>query len=239
MALIEAKNIKKIYNEEMVPLEVLKGMTFDIEEGEFVAIMGPSGSGKSTLLHIIGFLDPQTSGTCLFNGKGMDDYTEDEIAHIRNKEMGFVFQAFNLLPRTSVYNNVKLPLIYSDRPEKEWHDLIMKAIRAVGLEHRLEHETSQLSGGERQRVAIARALVNDARVIFADEPTGNLDTKSGEMIMRTLQELNQKHDYTVVLITHETYIAEHAKRIIRIIDGQIKSDRKVRKRRDANQDFHK
>jgi putative ABC transport system ATP-binding protein len=239
MALIEAKNIKKIYNEEMVPLEVLKGMTFDIEEGEFVAVMGPSGSGKSTLLHIIGFLDPQTSGTCYFNGKGMDDYTEDEIAHIRNKEMGFVFQAFNLLPRTSVYDNVKLPLIYSDRPENEWHQLIMKAIKVVGLEHRLEHETSQLSGGERQRVAIARALVNDARVIFADEPTGNLDSKSGEMIMKTLQELNSKFGYTIILITHETYTAEHAKRIIKIIDGQIKSDRKVHKRHDANHGFKK
>lgn len=239
MALIEVKNIKKIYNHETVPLEVLKGMTFEIEEGEFVAIMGPSGSGKSTLLHIIGFLDQQTSGKCLFNGKGMNDYTEDEIAHIRNKEMGFVFQAFNLLPRTNVYENVKLPLIYSDRPEKEWHDLIMKAIKAVGLEHRLKHETSQLSGGEKQRVAIARALVNDARVIFADEPTGNLDSKSGEMIMKTLQELNQKHGYTIILITHETYTAEHAQRIIKIIDGQIKSDRKVRKRHDANHGFKK
>lgn len=239
MAIIEAKNIKKTYNHETIPLEVLKGMTFDIEEGEFVAIMGPSGSGKSTLLHIIGFLDSQTSGTCLFNGKGMNDYTEDEIAHIRNKEMGFVFQAFNLLPRTNVYDNVKLPLIYSDRPEKEWHDLIMKAVKVVGLEHRLKHETSQLSGGEKQRVAIARALVNDAKVIFADEPTGNLDSKSGEMIMKTLQELNQKFGYTIILITHETYTAEHAKRIIKIIDGEIKSDRKVRKRHDANHGFKK
>lgn len=239
MALIEVKNLKKTYNHEALPLEVLKGLTFDIKEGEFVAITGPSGSGKSTLLHILGFLDPQTSGTCQFNGKGMQDYTEDEIAHIRNKEMGFVFQAFNLLPRTSVYDNVKLPLIYSDRPEKEWHDLIMKAIKAVGLEHRLEHESSQLSGGEKQRVAIARALVNDAKVIFADEPTGNLDSKSGATIMATLQELNQKFGYTIVLITHETYTAEHAQRIINIIDGQIKSDRKVRKRHDANHGFHK
>jgi len=239
MALIKARNIKKVYNPETLPLEVLKGMSFDIEEGEFVAIMGPSGSGKSTLLHIIGFLDPQTSGTCEFNGKGMKDYTEDEIAHIRNKEMGFVFQAFNLLPRTSVYDNVKLPLIYSDRPEKEWHELIMKAIKTVGLQHRVNHESSQLSGGEKQRVAIARALVNDARVIFADEPTGNLDSKSGAMIMKTLQELNQKLGYTIVLITHETYTAEHARRIIKIIDGEIKSDRKVKKRHDANHGFKK
>jgi len=239
MALIEVRNIKKTYNHETLPLEVLKGMTFDIEEGEFVAIMGPSGSGKSTLLHILGFLDPQTSGTCQFNGKGMQDYTEDEIAHIRNKEMGFVFQAFNLLPRTSVYDNVRLPLIYSDRPEKEWHELIIKAIKTVGLEHRIWHESSKLSGGEKQRVAIARALVNDAKVIFADEPTGNLDSKSGAMIMATLQELNQKYGYTIVLITHETYTAEHAQRIIKIIDGQIESDHRVKKRHDANHGFHK
>lgn len=239
MALIEVKKLKKTYNHEIVPLEVLKGMSFKIKEGEFVAIMGPSGSGKSTLLHILGFLDFQTSGTCLFNGKGMRDYTEDEIAHIRNKEMGFVFQAFNLLPRTNVYDNVKLPLIYSDRPESEWHELIMKAIKTVGMEHRLEHETSQLSGGEKQRVAIARALVNDAKVIFADEPTGNLDSKSGKMIMKTLQELNKKFGYTIVLITHETYTAENAERIIHILDGEIKSDRKVKKRHDANHGFKK
>lgn len=239
MALIEVKKLRKTYNPETVPLEVLKGMSFEIKEGEFVAIMGPSGSGKSTLLHILGFLDSQTSGTCLFNGKGMRDYTEDEVAHIRNKEMGFVFQAFNLLPRTNVYDNVKLPLIYSDRPESEWHERIMKAIKAVGMEHRLDHETSQLSGGEKQRVAIARALVNDAKVIFADEPTGNLDSESGKMIMETLQKLNKKFGYTIVLITHETYTAENAQRIIRIMDGQIKSDRKVRHRHDANHGFKK
>lgn len=239
MALIKAKNIKKVYNHETIPLEVLKGMSFEIEEGEFVAIMGPSGSGKSTLLHIIGFLDHQTSGSCVFNGKGMREYTEDELAHIRNREMGFVFQAFNLLPRTTVYDNVKLPLIYSDRPEAEWDELIMKAIKTVGLEHRLKHSTSQLSGGEKQRVAIARALVNDAKVIFADEPTGNLDSKSGEMIMKTLQDLNKKLGYTIILITHETYTAEHAQRIIKIIDGKIESDRKVRKRHDANHGFKK
>ena len=239
MALIEVKNLGKTYNAETVPLEVLKGMNFEIEEGEFVAIMGPSGSGKSTLLHIIGFLDTLTKGSCHFNGKGMKDYEEDEVAKIRNKEMGFVFQAFNLLPRTNVYDNVKLPLIYSDRPEKEWHDLIMKAIKAVGLEHRVHHESSLLSGGEKQRVAIARALVNEPTVIFADEPTGNLDSKSGEMIMKTLQKLNKDFKHTILLITHETYTAQHAERIIKIIDGEITSDRKVKKKRDANHGFKK
>jgi len=239
MALIQAKGIKKVYNEDSVPLEVLKGLTFDIEEGEFVAIMGPSGSGKSTLLHIIGFLDPQTSGTFKFKGKGIQDYTEDELAKIRNKEMGFVFQAFNLLPRTTVYDNVKLPLIYSDRPATEWHEKIMRAIKIVGMEHRVHHETSQLSGGEKQRVAIARALVNEAKVIYADEPTGNLDSKSGAQIMRTLQQLNKEFGHTIVLITHETYTAENAKRIIKIKDGHIESDRKVRHRKDSRNGLKK
>jgi putative ABC transport system ATP-binding protein len=239
MALIEVKNIGKTYGMDGVSTEVLKNLSFNIDEGEFVAIMGPSGSGKSTLLHIIGFLDPQTKGHCLFDKKSMEDYSEDELAHIRNQEMGFVFQAFNLLPRTSVYENVKLPLIYSSRPEKDWHDLVMQAIKTVGLEHRLDHESSQLSGGERQRVAIARALVNEPRIIFADEPTGNLDSKSGQKIMETLQRLNKEEGHTVVLITHETYIAEFAQRIIRIKDGEIKSDTKVKNRRDANHSFKK
>lgn len=239
MPLIEAKNIRKIYNSETLPLEVLKGMSFQIEEGEFVAIMGPSGSGKSTLLHIIGFLDSLTSGKYLFNGKSMDDYTEDEIAHIRNKEMGFVFQAFNLLARTSVYENVKLPLLYSDIPEKNWDEKIMKAIHAVSMEHRMSHDASELSGGEKQRVAIARALVNDARVIFADEPTGNLDSVSGALVMSTLQDLNQKFGYTIVLITHETYTAETANRIIRIKDGQIQSDQRTKNHHDARKEFKK
>jgi putative ABC transport system ATP-binding protein len=214
-------------------------MNFEIEEGEFVAIMGPSGSGKSTLLHILGFLDEQTKGTYNFNGKKMDDYTEPEIAQIRNKEMGFVFQSFNLLARTSVYENVKLPLLYSDIPEREWHKLAMNAIKTVGLEHRLDFDTSKLSGGERQRVAIARALVTNPKVIFADEPTGNLDSKSGQKIMETLQKLNIDKGHTIVLITHETYTAEHAQRILRIVDGCITSDRKVTKRRDANHGFIK
>lgn len=237
--IIEVKKIGKTYGMNGYSTEVIKEMSFNIEEGEFVAIMGPSGSGKSTLLHIISFLDPQTKGRCQFNGKDMEDYSEDEIAHLRNTEMGFVFQAFNLLPRTSVYENVRLPLVYSDRPEKEWDELIMDAIRTVGLEHRLTHESSQLSGGERQRVAIARALVNQPEVIFADEPTGNLDSKSGKKIMETLQKLNKEDGHTIVLITHDNYIAEFAERIIHIRDGEIVSDKKVKKRRDANHEFKK
>lgn len=234
MSLIEAKNLQKSYFSDGLETPVLHGMDFKIEEGEFVAIMGPSGSGKSTLLHILGFLDEQTKGTFRFHGKRMDDLYEDEVAQIRNREMGFVFQAFNLLSRTSVYENVRLPLIYSDIPEKEWHDLTMKAIDAVGLSHRLENTSSQLSGGEKQRVAIARALVLSPKVIFADEPTGNLDTKTGENIMEILQDLNEKEGHTIVLITHEKYIAEHAHRIIHILDGLIDSDRNVRAQRKAN-----
>jgi putative ABC transport system ATP-binding protein len=239
MSLIEIKKVCKTYYSDSVETPVLHDMNFEIKEGEFVAIMGPSGSGKSTLLHILGFLDDQTKGTYHFNGKKINDYTGSEIAHVRNKEMGFVFQAFNLLPRTTVYDNVKLPLLYSDTPEREWDGLIKEAIKTVGLEHRTDFETSQLSGGEKQRVAIARALVTNPKVIFADEPTGNLDSKSGQKIMETLQKLNEEKGHTIVLITHETYTAEHAQRIIKIVDGHIQSDRKVRKRRDANHGFRK
>lgn len=239
MSIIEIKKICKTYYTNEVATPVLFDMSFEIEEGEFVAIMGPSGSGKSTLLHILGFLDDQTKGSYNFNGKKIDDYTGDEIAYIRNKEMGFVFQSFNLLARTTVYENVKLPLIYSEIPENEWHELVMEAIKTVNLEHRLNFDTSKLSGGEKQRVAIARALVAKPKVIFADEPTGNLDSKSGQKIMETLQELNIKKGHTIVLITHETYTAEHAQRIIKIVDGRVTSDKKVRKRRDANHGFIK
>ena len=239
MAIIKSKNISKTYYTEEVETPVLHGLDFEIEEGEFVAIMGPSGSGKSTLLHILGFLDDQTGGTYHFNGKKISDYTGSEIAHIRNKEMGFVFQAFNLLPRTSTYDNVKLPLVYSDYPEKEWDEMIMKAIEAVGLEHRTDFETSQLSGGEKQRVAIARALVTNPTVIFADEPTGNLDSKSGKMIIEILQKLNKKDKHTIILITHESETANCAERIIHIKDGKIDSDKRVRRQKDANHGYHK
>ena len=221
MALLEVQNLTKIYkNDEGVETPALQGVSFEIKKGEFVAIMGASGSGKSTLLHILGFLDHQTDGEYRFDGRTIDEYSEADLAHMRNEKLGFIFQAFNLLPRTTVVDNVKLPLLYSDIPEAEWNEKVINAIESVGLSHRMEHEPSQLSGGEKQRVAIARALVNNPQIIFADEPTGNLDSKSGKAILEILQKLN-KQGHTVVLITHETFIGEYTKRIIHLYDGKI------------------
>ncbi|MFH0780197.1 MAG: ABC transporter ATP-binding protein [Parcubacteria group bacterium] len=230
MSLIEIKNLTKIFKDDGVETCALDGVSFKIEAGEFVAIMGPSGSGKSTLLHILGFLDRHTGGLYRFENKTIDDYTDEELAAVRNKKMGFVFQSFNLLPRTSVLENVKLPLVYSNVPPKDWDAIAEKAIKAVGMEHRMQHEPAQLSGGERQRAAIARALVNDPAVIFADEPTGNLDSKSGKAVMEIMQKLNNEENRTVILITHETDTAEHARRIIRVRDGRIERDALVKKR---------
>lgn len=235
MALIEIRNLEKCYCDEEMTTPALNGVSFDIQAGEFVAIMGPSGSGKSTLLHILGFLDRQTKGEYRFDGKGIEEYSDEALAKVRNKKMGFIFQAFNLLRRTSVLENVKLPLIYSDVDPSLWDELAKKAIEAVGLSHRLSHEPSQLSGGEQQRVAIARALVNRPQVIFADEPTGNLDSKSGLAVMGILQRLNEDLGHTIILITHETYTAEHGKRIIRLKDGEIESDELVANRIKAGE----
>jgi len=234
MALIEVKNLEKIYQDEDNQTPALCGVSFDIKEGEFVAIIGPSGSGKSTLLHILGFLDRHTKGEYLFEGKSSNDYSDVDLARIRNTKMGFVFQAFNLLPRTTVLDNVKLPLLYSDIPEKQWDSLARQAIDSVGLSHRVDFEPAQLSGGEKQRVAIARALVNNPKIIFADEPTGNLDSKSGKVVMEILQRLNDEKHHTIILITHETYTAENAERIIALHDGLIKSDEKVINRLNAD-----
>ena len=238
MKIIEVKDLCKIYKDDGTETPALQGINLNIDKGEFVAIMGPSGSGKSTLLHVLGFLDKHTSGTYLFNGKKFDDYTDGQVAHIRNKEMGFVFQMFNLLPRTSVFDNVKLPLFYSNIPAFEWDKLAYEAIKSVDMSHRIHHEPSQLSGGEKQRVAIARALVLNPSVIFADEPTGNLDSKSGQLIMKILQDLHEKHGNTIILITHETFTADHAGRIIKLHDGKIISDQKVKNRIRA-EDFVK
>lgn len=241
MPLIRTHNLKKVYGDDGAATTAINGVTFDIEQGEFVAIMGPSGSGKSTLLHILGFLDEHTDGKYFFEGKTIGDYSQDEIARVRNEKMGFIFQAFNLLPRTSVLDNVKLPLLYSRIKESLWDEYAVRAIKAIGLGHRLHHESSQLSGGEKQRVAIARALVNNPQVIFADEPTGNLDSKSGQTVMEILQRLNDKEGHTIILITHETYTAEHAHRIIHIRDGKIEKDEKLDhgKRRHATENFIK
>ena len=239
MAIIEVKDLEKIYYNDSVATPALRDVSFTINEGEFVAIMGPSGSGKSTLLHILGFLDEHTTGEYRFDGKTMNDYSKEEIAHVRNKKMGFVFQAFNLLGRTTVLENVKLPLLYSGVKKSLRDELALKAIESVGLSHRVHHESSQLSGGEKQRVAIARALVNKPNVIFADEPTGNLDSKSGQMIMELIQKLNEEEGHTIILITHETYTAEHAQRIIHVLDGKIESDKKVDHRHRASDHFKK
>ncbi len=239
MALFEVTNLEKTYFGEVTDTKVLHGLTFSIEKGEFVSIMGPSGSGKSTLLHILGFLDDHTGGEYKFNGRSWSDHSEDEIALVRNKEMGFVFQQFNLLPRETVFENVRLPLMYSKVPEREWEKRVKDVVEIVGLSHRLNFETYKLSGGEKQRTAIARALVNNPDVIFADEPTGNLDSKSGGVVMETLQKLHDELGHTVILITHETYTAEHADRIIHIKDGKIDSDKKTPKRRRAKEAFEK
>lgn len=233
MALIHVdKLIKNYLNGELVT-SVLKGVSLDVNEGEFVAIMGPSGSGKSTLMHILGFLDRPTSGVFEFEGLDTSTFDDDKLAEIRNHRVGFVFQAFNLLPRTTVLENVKLPLLYGTKKNKE--DLAKTALESVGLGHRLNYYTNQISGGEKQRVAIARALVNDPAVIFADEPTGNLDSKSGGVVMKILQDLNDA-GRTIILVTHELDTAEHAKRIVRIADGAIISDEITKNRKFAAAD---
>lgn len=229
MILIETQNLDKEYVNEEVTTPVLRGINFKVEKGEFVAIMGPSGSGKSTLMHILGFLDKPTGGKYIFNGRDVSTLSDDALADMRNKEAGFVFQAFNLLPRTTVLDNVILPMVYSNTPVLEQRKKAKEALISVGLEHRLQYMTNQLSGGEKQRVAIARALVNNPAIIFADEPTGNLDSKSGLQIMKILQSLNQL-GHTIILVTHERYTAEHAHRILRLKDGELVGDEKVVKR---------
>jgi putative ABC transport system ATP-binding protein len=220
--MIEIKNIKKTYKTGDIEFEALKGVSFNIADGEFVAIMGPSGSGKSTLMHILGGLDNPTSGTYFLDGKDVSTFSDDELADIRKDKIGFVFQSFNLLPRTTVLRNVMLPLIYEGIDPKEREERAKKALLLAGLdEGHFLNLSNQLSGGQIQRVAIARALVNNPSLILADEPTGNLDTKTSEVVLGTFQKLNRELGRTIVLITHEPDIAEHADRILFIRDGLL------------------
>jgi putative ABC transport system ATP-binding protein len=230
--MIECRNIRKTYQNEGGNTEVLKGISFVIADGEFVSIMGPSGSGKSTLMHILGALDASTSGEYLLNNRDISQCSDDELAHIRREKIGFVFQAFNLLPRTSVVRNVMLPLIYQEAPIGERMQRVEAALLAVGLDREYwTHQSNQLSGGQMQRVAIARALVNEPSLILADEPTGNLDTRTGELVLETFERLNREHGHTVILITHEAEVASHADRTLVIRDGLLVSDTKNATRR--------
>lgn len=218
--LLKLHNVSKIYRPDTHPIQALKKVNLEIDKGEFVAIMGPSGSGKSTLMHIAGCLDVPTSGKVLLEGKDVSKLSEEELAQIRNKKVGFVFQTFNLIPRTTALDNVMLPLLYGKFSHKQMKKAAIKALQDVSLGERINHFPNQLSGGEQQRVAIARALVNNPSIILADEPTGNLDTKAGEEIMKILEKLNNE-GRTIVVVTHESHIAKFTKRIVKIKDGKI------------------
>jgi putative ABC transport system ATP-binding protein len=229
MALIEAQKLSKVYNLGDVELRALDGISTTIEKGEFVAIMGQSGSGKSTFMNVLGCLDTPTEGRYLLDGVDTGALSRDDLAEIRNKKLGFVFQGFNLLSRTSALENVELPMLYNGISAHERHERSRQALKSVGLEGREGHHPNQLSGGQQQRVAIARALVNDAPIILADEPTGNLDTKTSVEIMELFVKLNRDSGITVILVTHEPDIAAYSKRIIRFLDGHIVSDEQVQK----------
>ncbi len=230
--MIECKNITKVYLSGENETLALKDVSFTIKEGEFVSIMGPSGSGKSTLMHILGALDTPTHGTYMLDGHDISKYSEDELADIRKYKIGFVFQAFNLLPRATAVRNVMLPLIYSDTPPEERLKRAQQALLDAGFTpDRFNHYSNQLSGGQIQRVAIARALVNNPAIILADEPTGNLDTKTGEIVLETFRRLNEEKGRTIILITHEADVASHAGRIIHVRDGEILKDEHIHKRK--------
>jgi len=233
--MIEIKNITKTYKTGDVEFNALNNVSFTIKDGEFVAIMGPSGSGKSTLMHMLGALDSPTFGTYLLDGKDVSTLSDDELANIRRDKIGFVFQAFNLLPRTTVLRNVMLPLVYAGIHGEEREKRAKKALFAAGLdENHFHHMSNQISGGQIQRVAIARALVNNPSLILTDEPTGNLDSKTGEIVIGTFQKLNKELGRTIILITHEQDIAEHADRILFIKDGLLVEDRTTHKKRIVN-----
>lgn len=219
-SLIRFENIHKDYVLGLTTVHALRGINLQINRNEYVAIMGPSGSGKSTLMNIIGCLDVVSKGKYFLNGNDVSKLKDDELARIRNKEIGFVFQTFNLLPRANALHNVELPLIYNGTPASKRKELAIAALEKVGLADRMKHKPNELSGGQRQRVAIARALVNNPSIILADEPTGNLDTKTGEEIMEIFDKLNEQGN-TIILVTHESFIAEHARRRIHLKDGEI------------------
>src|SRR3989339_547540 len=233
--MIECKNITKTYKSGEIETHALKNASFKINDGEFVAIMGPSGSGKSTLMHIIGCLDTPTDGQYLLDDKDVSKLSDDELADIRMQKIGFVFQAFNLLPRATVLRNVTLPLVYAGVSKEERENKAKEALSGSAFpENFWNHYSNQLSGGMMQRVAIARALVNNPTLVLADEPTGNLDTKTGEIVLDTFQRLHAEYGRTIIIITHEQYVAEHAERIIHIRDGEILSDIKNHNRRIIN-----
>ena len=231
--LIDIRDITKVYDMGEERVRALDGVSLGVERGEYVAIMGPSGSGKSTLMNLIGCLDTPTSGSYVLNGREVARMTDDELAQIRNQEIGFVFQTFNLLPRTTAIQQVELPLVYTGVPRKERHDRAVRALTAVGLGDRMGHQPNEMSGGQRQRVAVARALINDPSILLADEPTGNLDSQTGAEIMALFDELNSRGN-TIILVTHEEDIAAHARRIVRLRDGKIREDG-VNEKRAARQ----
>jgi putative ABC transport system ATP-binding protein len=232
MNIINIEHIAKIYQVGMEEVHALADVSLTIDKNEYVAIMGPSGSGKSTLMNILGCLDTPTKGLYTFTGSNVSEMNDNELAAIRNREIGFVFQTFNLLPRSDALHNVELPLIYAGIAKEERRERAREALRKVGLEDRMDHKPNELSGGQRQRVAVARALVTDPSIILADEPTGNLDTKTGEDIMALFEDLYNQGN-TIILVTHEEYIAEHANRIIRLRDGLVEKDEILASRRVA------
>jgi len=232
-AVIHVENVTKVYKMGEVLVHALRGVSLEIRRGEMLSIMGPSGSGKSTLMNVMGCLDVPTSGTYVLDGKRVDDLRDNDLAEVRNRKIGFVFQTFNLLARTAALQNVELPLIYSGIGMMERRQRAIAALKAVGLGDRLRHKTQELSGGQQQRVAVARALVNDPAIILADEPTGNLDSVSGEEIVAIFQALNRDRGITVIFVTHDRNIAEHTQRIIHIHDGRIQREEAITAPRQA------
>lgn len=235
--IIQIEDLKRIYLMGNTEVHALDGVSFDVMENEYIAIMGPSGSGKSTLMNMLGCLDTPTSGTYILNSQDVSQLDDTQLAEVRNREIGFVFQTFNLLPRTDCISNVELPLIYSGMKSSERYDRAAETLTRVGLGDRMDHRPNELSGGQRQRVAIARALVNNPAILLADEPTGNLDTKTGEEIMMLFEELYRAGN-TILVVTHEDEIAEHARRIIRLRDGKIETDEPVENPVLENADIH-